>query len=107
MITRIERSRHLDLDRTVDQVSTGEAGGSLARLVTTCTVGTYPTTAGAFYAANPTEINGPEVEGGGATYVQDAFQVMYCLNLGTQIPPNGTRVIAESVGGRWVFRYDG
>ena len=68
---------------------------------------TYPTAAGVFYAANPTEIDGSEVEGGAATYTADTSQVIYCLNTGTAIPPVGTRVVAEAVGGRWVFRYDG
>jgi len=105
--TRIERARHEDLDRLVDQIAAGGSGGSAARLVTTCTVTTYPTSAGAFYAANPTEIDGSEVEGGAATYTADTNQVMYALNLGTQIPPSGTVLVAEAVGGRWVFRYDG
>ena len=64
---------------------------------------TYPTTAGAFYASNPTEIDGSEVEGGAASYTADATQVVYVLNVGTQIPPAGTRVVAHAVGGRWVF----
>jgi len=105
--TRIERARHADLERTVDQIAAGGSSGSAARLVTTTTVMTYPTSAGAFYAAHPTEIDGSETEGGAASYTADTAQVMYCLNLGTQIPPAGTTVIAEGVGGRWVFRYDG
>jgi hypothetical protein len=32
---------------------------------------------------------------------------VYALNVGTMIPPVGSRVVASSVGGRWVFRYDG
>jgi hypothetical protein len=105
--TRIERARHEDLDRLVDQIAAGGSGGSAARLVTTTTVTTYPTSAGAFYGCNPTEIDGAEQENGTATYTADTTQVMYVLNLGTSIPPTGTVVIAEAVGGRWCFRYDG
>ncbi len=76
-------------------------------LVTTTTVTSYPLTAGAFFASNPTEIDGSEVEAGPASYTADATQVIFIFNVGTQIPPSGTRVIAHAVGGRWVFRYDG
>jgi len=107
MSTRIERERHLDLERVVDQIPAGDDGGSAARLVTTTTLATYPASAAEFYATNPTEIDGSETEGGAASYTADTTQVIYCLNVGTAIPPSGTRVVAHAVGGRWVFRYDG
>ncbi len=107
MSTRIERERQLDLERVVDQIPTGDDGGSAARLVTTTTITTYPTSAAEFYACNPTEIDGNETEGGSASYTTDTDQVIYVLNLGTQIPPTGTRLVAHAVGGRWVARYDG
>lgn len=107
MSTRIERERQLDLERVIDQIPTGDDGGSAARLVTTTTIMTYPTSAAEFYACNPTEIDGTETEGGSASYTADTDQVIYVLNLGTQIPPTGTRLVAHAVGGRWVARYDG
>jgi hypothetical protein len=105
--TRIERERQKALSGVLDRVAPFAADGSTALLVTTTTVTTYPSTAGSFYASNPTEIDGSEVEGGVATYTADTTQVVYALNVGTMIPPVGTRVVASSVGGRWVFRYDG
>jgi hypothetical protein len=105
--SRIERERQKALSGIVDRVAPFAADGSPALLVTTTTVSTYPATAGAFYASNPTEIDGSEVEGGAASYTADATQILYVLNVGTQIPPAGTRVVAHAVGGRWVFRYDG
>jgi hypothetical protein len=107
MSTRIERERQLDLERVVDQIPTGDDGGSAARLVTTTTITTYPTSAAEFYACNPTEIDGNGTEGGSVSYTTDTDQVIYVLNLGTQIPPTGTRLVAHAVGGRWVARYDG
>jgi hypothetical protein len=104
---RIERDRQKALAGVVDRVAAFASDGSAALLVTTTTVSTYPSTAGAFYASNPTEIDGAEVEGGTASYTPDTTQVVYVLNAGTQIPPAGTRVVAHAVGGRWVFRYDG
>jgi hypothetical protein len=104
---RTERLRHQDLNDLVDRLDIGGAEGSLAQLLTTVTITTYPTTAGAFYAGNPTYVNGTETEGGVASYSPDPSQVIYAYNLGTTVPPEGTRVIAHAVGGRWAFRYDG
>jgi hypothetical protein len=105
--SRIERERQKALSGVVDRVAPFSANGSAALLVTTTTVSSYPTSAASFFASNPTEIDGSEVEGGAASYTADATQVVYVLNVGTQIPPIGTRVVAHAVGGRWVFRYDG
>ena len=105
--SRIERERQKALSGVLDRVAPFAALGSAALSLTTTTVSTYPATAGAFYASNPTEIDGSEVEGGAASYTADATQVVYALNVGTQIPPAGTQVVANAVGGRWVFRYDG
>jgi hypothetical protein len=105
--SRIQRERQKALSGAVDRVAPFAADTPAALLVTTTTVTTYPATAGAFYASNPTEIDGSEVEGGAATYTADTTQAVYVLNVGTQVPPSGTRVVAHAVGGRWVFRYDG
>jgi hypothetical protein len=105
--SRIERERQKALSGVLNRVAPFVADGSTALLVTTTTVKTYPTAAGAFYASNPTEIDGSEVEGGAAAYTADTTQVVYVLNVGSQVPPVGTRVIVHAVGGRWVFRYDG
>lgn len=85
----------------------GEVRGSSAMLAQTTTVSTYPTTASAFYAVVPCDIDGGESEGTPATYVPRTGSVAYALNLGTQVPPTGTTVVCHAVGGRWCFRYDG
>jgi hypothetical protein len=105
--SRTERERQRALSGVVDRLAPFPADGSAAVLVTTTTVSTYPTAAASFYASNPTEIDGSEVEGGAASYTADTTKVVYVLNVGTQVPPIGTRVVAHAVGGRWVFRYDG
>jgi hypothetical protein len=92
------------LDSSLGRV---EARGSAAMLAQTTTVKTYPTTAAAFYAVVPCDIDGGESEGAAVTYVQQTGSICYALNLGTQVPPNGTAVICHACGGRWVFRYDG
>jgi hypothetical protein len=104
--TRIERERHADLEETVDRLQSAADGGTASRLVRTTIITSYPTTAGRFYGCNPVEIDGTETEGSAATYTADTTQVIWCLNLGTTIPPASTNVIASAVGGRWCFRYD-
>jgi hypothetical protein len=104
---RVERERQKALSGVIDRIAPSAADGSTALLVTTTMVTTYPSTAASFYASNPTEIDGSEVEGGAAAYTPDASQVVYVLNVGSQVPPVGTRVVAHAVGGRWVCRYDG
>jgi hypothetical protein len=104
---RVERERQKALSGVIDRIAPFAADGSTALLVTTTMVTTYPSTAASFYASNPTEIDGSEVEGGAAAYTPDASQVVYVLNVGSQVPPVGTRVVAHAVGGRWVCRYDG
>ncbi len=105
--SRIERERQKALTGVLDRVVPCLTDGSAALLLTTTTISTYPSTAASFFASNPTEIDGNEVEGGAASYTADTTQVVYALNVGSMIPPVGTRVVASSVGGRWVFRYDG
>jgi hypothetical protein len=104
---RVERERQKALSDVLNRIAPFTADGSSALLVTTTTVTTYPSTASSFYASNPTEIDGSEVEGAAASYTADTTQVVYALNVGTQVPPAGTRVVAHAVGGRWAFRYDG
>jgi hypothetical protein len=53
------------------------------------------------------DIDGAETEGGAVSYVQTSSNVFYALNLGSQVPPDGTTLVAHAVGGRWCFRYDG
>ena len=103
---RIQRERQADLDDAIDASQQFPADCSAAMVATTTTVTSYPTTPSAYYAVSPTDIGGNEVEGGAATYTTSSA-VAYALNVGSQTPPNGTRVVCHAVGGRWVFRYDG
>lgn len=103
---RLFRERHQDLEGNVDRVASSGPDASQAVLVTTTTVTTYPTVAGSFYACNETEIGGHEIEGQAASYTPDTNGIIYALNIGTSVPPIGTRLVAHNVGGRWCFRYD-
>jgi hypothetical protein len=84
----------------------GDVFGSAALVVRTGMTTTYPTTSNVYYTCSSYQITGTEVEGGAGSLTADSGLLM-ALNLGTAIPPIGTAVVAHSVGGRWVFRYDG
>jgi hypothetical protein len=103
---RTQRERHAELVDAIDRATTPQGDCSPAQLLTLVAVTAYPTVAGVFYGGNPTDVGSPEVEGGAATYATGPSTV-YAINLGTAIPPVGTRVVAHLVGGRMCFRWDG
>lgn len=104
---RILRERQESLASAVRRF--GAAGGhdSEVALVQTKGEDGYPTAAPAFYACTPLKIDGIEVEGADVTFTADPSRVVMAFNLGSRVPPIGTRLIIHSSGGRWAFRYDG
>ncbi len=104
---RVMRERQIAAETALDRLDTAADYGAAALCVITTTVTAYPTSAGVFYACNPELITGSVAEGATPTFTADGATVVYALNLGTAIPPNGTILVAHSVGGRWCFRYDG
>jgi hypothetical protein len=104
---RILRDRQLAAENALDRSSGDDSYGSAAMCAITTTVTRYPTTAGVFYACNPELLTGAETEGATPGFSADTSTIVYALNLGTAIPPNGTKIVIHSVGGRWGFRYDG
>lgn len=81
------------------------SGGAPSFTVLTKTVGTYPTTAAAYYACQTADVTGVETEGTVGT-VTGRGDTLMALNLGTAIPPSGTKILITFVRWRWVFRYD-
>ena len=104
---RVLRDRQTAAESALDRSSGEDSYGSAAMCAITTTVTTYPTSAGVFYGCNPELLTGAETEGATPTFVPDTATVVYAVNLGTAIPPNGTIIVIHSVGGRWAFRYDG
>jgi hypothetical protein len=103
---RINRLRQEDLKQTVGNLAKPPTASS-SYLGTTTQVQTYPTSAGAYYGLNPTTVSGDAYEGGPATYSTDSSKLLYAYNVGSSVPPSGTRVLVHQVGGRATFRYDG
>jgi hypothetical protein len=104
---RIVRERQIAASTTLDAMDDLDAYSSPAMVVQTMTISVYPTSPSVFYGCNPVQITGTETEGSTPTLTADGSTVLYCLNLGTQIPTAGSYVVAHVAGGRWVFRFDG
>lgn len=106
----VDEALKLRLDRDDDEATATQApgpgpAGAITRVGITKTVATYPTTAGAFYAMQSAGVMGAQVEGG-AGIVTGKGDTWYALNLGSAIPPVGTKVLCTFIKYRWVFRHD-
>jgi hypothetical protein len=105
--TRILREQQAAVLAAADRAANVAEDGTVAILAQTSTVAAYPTVAGAFYACVPLWADGAEIEGAAASFTALGSRTVYAFNLGSQIPPVGTKIIAHSCGGRWVFQYNG
>jgi hypothetical protein len=103
---RVIRDRHQAAEDQINRLPFAPPDGARSLLVTTTTYATYPTTAGVFYAVLTTDVTGPETEGSSPTFSTQS-QLWYCLNLGTAVPPDGTVILAENIGGIFAMRFDG
>jgi hypothetical protein len=101
------RDRQASAVAAADRLVSFAEVGAEAILAATTTVSQYPSVPGAFYACSPLAVDGQELEGAVASFTADTTRIIYAFNLGTQVPPVGTKIIAHSSGGRWAFRYDG
>ena len=104
---RILRDRQEAALAATDRAATFAEDGSVAILVQTKAIAVYPTTANAFYACSPVRLDGLESEGAAVIFIADLSRTHFVYNLGSQIPPIGTKLIAQSCSGRWTFRFDG
>jgi hypothetical protein len=105
--TRILREREAASRAAAFRASPFAEEGAVAVLAQTTAVASYPIAAGVFYACMPLYVDGKETEGSPASFTADPTCTFYALNLGSQVPPPGTKIIAHACGGRWTFRYDG
>ena len=103
---RVMRERQQQASAALDRSAGQDPYGSAAMCVITTTVTTYPTVAAEFYACHPELLTGAETEGAAAVFTADGATVIYAVNLGTAVPPSGTKICIHAAGGRWVFRYD-
>ncbi len=105
--SRLGRIRHQALAQQVEDLP-DPADATVSFLAQTIAFDSYPTVAACYYGVKTVLVNGLEGENDLATFASDVPDdgLTTALNIGTQVPPQGTTVICSSVGGRWVFRYD-
>jgi hypothetical protein len=105
---RTLRGRHAALAAALgvlDARPVAEARPALVAQTTHVAVA-YPATPGVYYACVISTPGGVEAEGVTGTVSADGGTV-YALNIGTAVPPEGTAVVLEFVGGRWAFCFRG
>lgn len=103
--TRTNRNRQESLANLISRIPSSPPDGARSILVKTTTETTYPTTASSFYAVFSVDVDGAETEGATPTFNVDSH-VFHALNLGSTVPPAGTIILAECLGGLWLFRWD-
>jgi hypothetical protein len=103
---RILRERLAELCAALDRIPDALACLPTSLLVQTTTVATYPTVAGRYYACTPVRAGGTEDENQVPSFTTLAG-TYYAANLGSAIPPVGTRTVIDLVGDRYVFQYNG
>jgi hypothetical protein len=104
--SRILRERLAELCAALDRIPDALACLPTSLLVQTTTVATYPTVAGRYYACTPVAVGGNEAENQTPTFATQSG-VVYAANLGSAIPPNGTRTVIDLAGDRYVFSFNG
>jgi hypothetical protein len=103
-----KRLREVDVALGVElsQAVRDPSPGMPCLLAQTTTISSYPSSAQNFYACTPLSVLGAEDEGGQGT-ITPGSSTFLALNLGTAVPPAGSKVLATFVDNRWVFRFDG
>jgi hypothetical protein len=103
---RLNRGRHEELATTVANLPEAPNGG-FSFLGTTFALETYPTEPNKFFAVHPTDLSGTQEEGDEPTFSAHEDQVCFAYNKGTDVPPEGTRILCHGAGGRYVMDYNG
>lgn len=101
------RRRHADLEDDADARPGVTVNCAPVLAVATYAKSSYPATASAYYACHPIAVSGAESEGSAVVTTTDTAQTVYALNLGSAVPPAGTKLLITMAGGRWEFVYNG
>ncbi len=103
--SRLGRLRHEALVTAVDNLPS-DTGGTVSFLGTTTTINTYPVTAQAFYAMLNTDADGVEEEGESVSFTTSDDEPVMAFNLGSTVPPEGSRTIVDGAGGIFTFTWN-
>lgn len=101
---QILRQRYAGFWDAADRLFSPNPTTTARMLCRTVSGGSYPTSTGRYYLANPVSLTGSESEGGSATLTADTSLTIPVLVV-RGVPPVGTNLLARSIGGRWVSEY--
>lgn len=102
----LTRNQILDLRSDLDRLwPTAKCLGE-ATLVKTAAKNDYPADAAAYFWCELIRASGTPSEGEPGVFTPSGRH-LFALNLGSQIPPAGTILLAVLAGSRWTIRYDG
>lgn len=98
------RTRLAWAEDTLSRVATEGPPGTLVLFGRTVAIGTYPTSANAWYGVQPCAPAGNEVEGQPATVENlPTYNPVLAYNTGATVPPVGTVVILFNNFNSWYF----
>lgn len=98
------RNRNYDDRKALVSISSPNPNGGAVIIGVTQTVGTYPTVSNRAYAMLFADIACSETEGSAPTFATSG-NILYAVNLGGVIPPDGTPVELTQVGSLYQFTY--
>lgn len=103
---RVLRARVEALEESLARLADDSGLTGAAKVAQTVSLGSYPTGSGAMkvFAVRGVDVTGDESEGVVGTETPDA-QTFFAVNVGTGLPPVGTRLIVTQVPNLWAFRY--
>lgn len=103
---RVLRARVEAAEEALARLADDEGGTGAARVAVTVSLGAYPAGSGSMrmFALHALDVTGAETEGASGVEAEDDTP-FFALNVGSGLPPVGTRVIAVQVPHLWAFRY--
>lgn len=104
--SRTNASKITELLAFHERTRVSPADDGIAVIAVTATLSSYPSSPSAAYYCLTQQIDADDTEGATASYTADGGE-LFAINVGSVVPPAGTRIIPHAVGGRWLFRYDG
>ena len=102
---RIERERNAQLAQEMDRIGISEPEGGVSLLLQTFAESSYPTDAGAFYACHVVGVDGDPDEGAAADFTA-GDDVVYAYNLGSEVPPENSRLLAHLSSSVFFFTWN-
>lgn len=104
LATRELRTRQAEYLSSADRLIGPAADAASSMVVVTVAVSTYPTAVGKYFAVQQLDPGGVEAEGNAATFDTLAGVFYVAVLPGSTLPPVGTKLVIDSVGGRWAVR---